>query len=254
MNNHPKRFFGHAFRLVCAAVILNLSFAVAAIAQDDGDDPSMSLLQGMSDTLGNADSARFLAGTFFDEALPNGATIKRYAVYDVVVRHPDRLAFDVTFDDGSVRNGVFDGEHLIIAVPANRSYIRLEAAGTVDQLLHRMQDEFDIAMPLADILYSDIMDAHASDIMHAVHHGERKYDDRTFDHITVEGAMASWQVWLDQSMAGLPARFVARYIRSTGQPEFMATFFEWTLNGAVDEDFAIEIPDDWVELVAATED
>lgn len=77
-------------------------------------DRAMDVFQAMSDTLKNAESYGFTAGLFFDEMSNDGTRIKRYALYDVTVQHPNNLAWSVAFDNGSFRKGVFDGRKSVV--------------------------------------------------------------------------------------------------------------------------------------------
>ncbi len=173
-----------------------------------------------------------------------------YARYDVSVRHPDKLAWSVTFDDGTSRKGVFDGKkkQIVFAQSASKSYTRLPFEGSVDELIDHLQDEYGIGLPISDFVYSDIMAAHKPHIVTATDLGDRVLPDKTVSHLLIEGSAADWQIWIENKDPALPIRFVATYVRQLGDPEYMITFWKWTLNQVSENDFELRIPSDWEEI------
>lgn len=233
-----------------ATFVLGLALTVAvmpSLARAD-DDRAMDSLQAMSDSLKAANSYAFSAGVFFDELSPIGLRIKRFARYEVSVRHPDKLAWSVAFDDGTSRKGVFDGREVVFTQPASKSYTRLPFEGSVDELIDHLQDEYGIGLPIADFVYSDMMAAHKPYIVTATDLGDRILPDMTVSHLLIEGAAADWQIWIENKDPALPLRFVATFVRQLGDPEYMITFRKWTLNQVSESDFDLRIPSDWEKV------
>lgn len=234
----------------CAAIAFALAVAVPgspAMAQED-DESGMPYLQAMSDSLKNAEAYAFTAGVFFDETSPTGLRAKRYAVYDVAVKHPDQIAWSVAFDDGTVRRGAFDGKTVTFAQPANKAFTRIAFEGSIDELIDNLHDNFGIGLPIADFVYSDVMEAQKPYIISATDLGERAVPNSTARHILVEGTAADWQVWIEQKEHALPLRFVATYVRQLGDPEYMITFWKWTLNNVDMAPYMVDVPSDWTEV------
>lgn len=243
MNGNRLRGLLRTFSAVAIVGILGSVAAPVARA----DDAAIAKLQAMSDTIKNAQSISFVARVFFDELHDDHTMSKRFATYNVFVRHPDTLAFEVKFDDGTRRTGVFNGKELLMALPAMKSFSRFKLTGSISTLIDYMQDSLGLNIPLADFLFQDMMAAHGPDIQSVADLGERRFNETTLDHIAIEGAGASWQLWLDRSQNSLPLRFVAKFIRVAGAPEYMATFTEWKLNEEEKDIFVTMAPDDWVE-------
>ena len=130
-----------------------------------------------------------------DSSGQGGLRIKRYASYEVSVRHPDKLAWSVAFDDGTFRKGVFDGKEVVFAQPASKSYTRLPFEGSVDELIDHLQDEYGIGLPIADFVYSDIMAAHKPYIVTVTDLGDRVLPDKTVSHLLIEGSAADIDRW-----------------------------------------------------------
>ena len=235
-----------------ATFVLGMASAIAVMPSfvRAGDADDLESFQAMSDSLKAADSYAFSAGVFFDEMSPTGLRVKRYAKYDVSVQHPDKLAWSVSFDDGTARRGVFDGskKQIVFTQSANKSYTRLPFEGTVDELIDHLQDEYGIGLPIADFVYSDMMASHKPHIVTATDLGDRVLPGKTLSHLLIEGSAADWQIWIDNEAPRLPLRFVATYIRQLGDPEYMITFSNWTLNQVSDSDFELGLPSGWTEI------
>ena len=116
-------------------------------------------------------------------------------------------------------------------------------------MLDTVQEDYDLSLPLADILYSDFYAAQEPYILSAAHLGERTIQDVTFDHISVESIGADWQVWIETTVAPIPRRLVMQFVEADGQPEYMATFHRWAVGEPIDEAaFIATIPDDWERM------
>ena len=116
-------------------------------------------------------------------------------------------------------------------------------------MLDTVQEDYDLSLPLADILYSDFYAALEPYILSAAHLGERTIQDITFDHISVESVGADWQVWIETTVAPIPRRLVMQFAEADGQPEYMATFHRWAVGEQIDEAaFIVAIPEDWERM------
>lgn len=221
-------------------------------ASDAEQSEGMQKLRAMSDYMKSAKSMSFVVNSFFEEPLRgDGPAIKRFVSHKIHLQHPDKLAFRAEYDDGLVRIGNFDGERLVIALPADKTYTTIPISGSIDEMLDFMHDEFDISLPIADFLYADFYAAQKDYIEYSEYVGSRRLFERTYDQIVFSGPTANWQLWISGDRP-LPARFIATYFREPGDPEYMATFLNWNLNGVAESDLALEIPDEWraIDLTA----
>jgi hypothetical protein len=157
------------------------------------------------------------------------------------------------FDDGTSRKGAFDGKEVVFAQMGTKSYTKIPFAGSVDELIDHLSDKYEVGLPISDFIHSDILAAHKPYIVNATKLGDRVLPDTTVSHLLVEGSVADWQIWIANNETALPIRFVATYARRLGDPEYMITFWEWTLNRVKDSDLELHVPSDWkkIEITAA---
>lgn len=236
--------------LLCATAALPPAFAQddpAPLAPGLEGDEGFQKLAAASDFLKAAESLRFVASSFFDGQSQSGVRLKRFATHEVVVRRPNELAFVTIFDDGFERRGWFSGSELVVATPAAETYIRLPFEGSVDALLDHVSDTYDISVPFADFVRSDIIAAQRPYLLSIEDAGTRRVANMSVDHIVGESIAADFQIWIQTGDTPLPVRFVATYVREPGDPDYMLTFLEWDLNAATDENFEVELGENWVE-------
>ena len=240
--------------LVISTFMLSAALSGPALSEDTKSAPvdienseGMKKLKAMSDFLKSAKSMSFIVNSFYDEPSDDGLTIKRFVSHQIFLQHPDRLLFKAEFDDGTLRVGSFDGEKLTIALPAQKSYTEVPVSGSIDKMIDILHDEYDISLPITDFLYSDIYAAQKEFIETADYVGPRQFFGQTFDQIVLSGPTAVWQLWI-ASDNPLPTRFIAKYFREPGDPEYMATFLDWQIDSVTVGDLVLEIPSDWKQV------
>ncbi len=243
--------------LISAGLMLGSAFVIPAIADehqpaaetaDMEQSEGMKKLKAMSDYLKSAKNMSFVVNSFFEERSEEGPAIKRFVSRRIFLQHPDKLVFRAEFDDGTERFGGFDGKNLVIGLPAQKSYTVIPVEGSIDDMIDTLQDEYGISIPITDFLYSDIYEAHKEFIYDAEYVGPRQLFGQSYDQIVVEGHSANWQLWIDATDKPLPIRFIAKFIREPGDPEYMATFLNWKIDGVDEAEFVVEIPEDWQEV------
>src|SRR5215472_3239229 len=117
-----------------------------------GNDAIVALNR-MSKTL-QAKQFSFVARTFRAYAGPNGELLHIAHTIKTVVNRPDKIAVDVTGDDGSSQL-LFDGKNLVAYIVAAKKYASTPVAGDIDKALDVAEERAGIDFPLADLLAND---------------------------------------------------------------------------------------------------
>jgi hypothetical protein len=143
------------------AALLALGLWMAATTASAGEsspiDPrAVEKLQRMSDVLAKARSLSLKTENLYDQVESSGVKIKRAVSQEVVLRRPDSLYFRSVRDDGKVREGRYDGKALTIVPEGGGTYARVEVPGTVDTMLDLVQADYQVNVPVADLLYDDL--------------------------------------------------------------------------------------------------
>ena len=152
------------------------------------------------------------------------------------------------------REGWFDGAQLTVAWEGESQYAVIEAPGSVDDLIRMLNDEYNVSVPVADFLFTDIYAQHEEYLLSGVYLGQRTIEDAALDHLSFESVGGDWQVWIGDDPGPVPRRLVIDFVEDPEDPQFMATFARWELDEPIDpSEFAFEPPADWEQIEMPTE-
>jgi hypothetical protein len=156
----PARWAGRSAAAALLALGLWMGAATASAEELGPVDPrAAERLQRMSDVLARARSLSLKAESLYDQVEEgSGVKVKRAVSQEVVLRRPDGLYFRSVRDDGKVREGRYDGEALTIVPEGGGAYARIDVPGTVDTILDLVQADYQVNVPIADLLYDGLYD------------------------------------------------------------------------------------------------
>ena len=200
----------------------------------------------MSDVLAKTRSLSLKAESLYDQVESSGVKIKRAVSQEVVLRRPDSLYFRSVRDDGKVREGRYDGKALTIVPEGGGAYARVDVPGTVDTMLDLIQADYQVNVPVADLLYDDLYGRVKDRLLSGVDLGERTIGGEVLDHLSFETTGVDWQLWLERGDRPLPRRLVVTFVNAPGEPEYLTVIKEWKLDPTIEgEMFRFDPPADW---------
>jgi hypothetical protein len=249
MNNAMSLARG-AGRLSAAALLaLGLWMAAPAVsAEEQGplDPRAVEKLQRMSDVLAKTRSLSLKAESLYDQVESSGVKIKRAVSHEIVLRRPDSLYFRSVRDDGKVREGRYDGKALTVVPEGGGAYARVDVPGTVDTMLDLIQADYQVNVPVADLLYDNLYGRVKDRLLSGVDLGERTIGGEVLDHLSFETTGVDWQLWLERGDRPLPRRLVVTFVNVPGEPEYLTVVKEWKLDPTIEgEMFRFDPPADW---------
>jgi hypothetical protein len=237
MNNAMSLARG-AGRLSAAALLaLGLWMAAPAVsAEEQGplDPRAVEKLQRMSDVLAKTRSLSLKAESLYDQVESSGVKIKRAVSQEVVLRRPDSLYFRSVRDDGKVREGRYDGKALTIVPERGGAYARIDVPGTVDTMLDLIQADYQVNVPIADLLYDGPYGRVKDHLLSGVYLGERTVGGEVLDQLSFETTGHDWQLWLERGDRPLPRRLVVTFVNAPGEPEYLTVIKDWKLDPALE--------------------
>src|SRR5688572_32257698 len=199
------------------------------------DEKAIAILQGMSDYLAKEPTVSFRARTFFDVVQQSGIKVKMAREVEVILERPNRLYAD-TLDDAGIASSIwYDGSKLTVWSRSANEFMTLEFTGDTDQLLDELIDKYELQIPLADLLYSDVAEALGENIISSEYVGLRTVDGVQCHHLSFESDGADWQIWVEADSTPVACRFVIDYVTEESQPQFMAQLDAWSLGAELEE-------------------
>lgn len=240
-----RRFTTHAATLA-ALVLATCLLSPPASAEKAGpmDEKAMQILQGMSDYLAKAETASFRVKTFFDEVRESGIKIKVAREGNILLKRPGQLFVESIADNGAARTVWFDGSRLTVWDRAANQVKTLDFKGTTDALLDNLAEKYQVNLPVADLLFSNVGAALKDTIISSEYLGTRTVQGVTCHHLSFESTGADWQIWIEADATPLPCRFVVTYVNEKGEPQFLAQLDRWSIGGDMDASmFEAGVPD-----------
>jgi hypothetical protein len=170
----------------------------------------------------------FTAETIRVYSANNGEFLHIFHTLKIVVRRPNRLAAEVTGDDGSSKV-VFDGKTAWIYSAEQNKYAKIPVpGGTIEAMLKEAVGRLGVDFPLADFLTSAPNKAFLSGVTSGRVVNTVAIDGAPYLHLYFEQPPGiDLELWLSKNEAALPQRLIVTYTMLPGQPNFIARFSDW---------------------------
>ncbi len=138
---------------------------------------------------------------------------------------------------------VFDGKNLSVLGKNLNAYAQTETAGSIDQLVAGLRNEFGMAIPGADLLLSGAYDELMKDVLDAKHIGRGVIDGVECDHLAFRNNDVDWQLWVEVGNRPIPRKYVITNKAVTGMPQYTLRIKDWKTDMQVAADaFAFKPP------------
>jgi hypothetical protein len=243
-------------------VVAALALAPLAGAQEPAPGPSSSPpprsvearaeqeLKRMGEFLAKLPRFALEAEETFDE-LPDGHLRRQLTnVRRVAVERPNHLAADATGDTLS-RASWYDGRTVTVLDKEHNVYATIEAPATIDATFDKLEDEYGIVLPLADLLSANPYAVLMAGVTYGRYLGLHQAAGVACHHLAFSQDTIEWQIWIDAGDKPLPRKLVISYVEEPGEPQYSAVIRRWTIDTPVPEGlFTFEAPEGARELDA----
>jgi hypothetical protein len=122
---------------------------------------------------------------------------------------------------------VFDGKTLTVLGKNLNKFVQLDSAGSIDELVARLRNEFGMAMPGADVMLARSYDELTADVISAKHIGRGVIDGVECDHLAFRNNDVDWQLWVEVGSRPIPRKYVITSKAVTGAPQYTLRIKEW---------------------------
>ena len=122
---------------------------------------------------------------------------------------------------------MFDGKTVSLYGNNAKAYVQADAAGTIDQLIDRLQSTAGGAMPGTDLLLSNAFDELTATVIEARHIGQGVIDGVECEHLAFRGVDTDWQIWIESGARPIPRKYVITSKTLAAAPQYSLTIKEW---------------------------
>jgi len=242
-----------AFGLLWILVVLS-SPSPPATAQTGSPDP-VALLQEMSSYLESLEAFELQANVAFDDVPLPDTKVLYSGSMEVQLRRPDRL--HVTYrDDLTARELWLDGSMVTVLAPTENLWAAAPAEPSIDATLSMLASDYDLSIPLDDLLVSDPHSTLTANVKADRYVGLHDVNGVPCHHLIFGQENINWQVWIEAGSRPLVRKAVITYKTLPMAPQFAMVITGWNLNPMLsDAHFQPEIPEGAgrIEILAAEE-
>jgi hypothetical protein len=222
---------------VAAACIAAL--ATPALAQD-----AAKVLKAMTDYTAGQKSISAAFDSDIEVITPELQKLQFTSSGQMRLNRPDKLRIKRTGGYTDVEL-VFDGKTLSLYGNNAKTYVQADMAGSVDQLIDRLQSTSGGAMPGTDLLLTNSFDELTANVIEARHIGQGVIDGVECEHLAFRGIDTDWQIWIESGARPIPRKYVITSKTLAGAPQYTLKIKDWKSDVPTDADaFVFKPPAD----------
>lgn len=221
---------------VCASAVAILAVAVPCVglAAPPVDERADDLLRAMGRTLAAAKRMSFQVAaieSLVDEE--TGKVVHLTSARSIALARPDRLRVEET--SSFTRHAAwFSAGRLTVLDAAVNQYAVADVPATIDAMLDHLFEQYELVMPIADLLFSDPYATLSAGVGTGEHLGDATVGGRRCHHLAFTQEHLDWQVWIEtKGEQALPVKIVITYKNEPGDPQFTARLSGWDLAPAL---------------------
>ena len=212
---------------LCAVVTVCVGCGETQVVRNI-DPQAEAFLRNMSKTLDSAEAFSFEAEGIMDGVLDSGQIVQVSRRSKIAYVRPDKLHMTTDGDDVS-RAAWFNGETLTLLIRPDNIYSTEEIAGSVENMLDTVMDEYGLTVPVADLLFSNSYEGFIASARTGQYVGLHEADGSKCHHLAFQADTIDWQIWIDAGEIPVPRKLVITYIEEEGRPQYTVRLSKWDL-------------------------
>lgn len=206
--------------------------SVAATTPPQTLDPNaVRIVRAAADYLKQQQSYAFTADVVFDDVQPPDFKIQQHAVAQYTVQRPDKLRVNYAGDRRTV-DFYIDGKNFTLYDQTANVYGVLPAAADVETTVDNIFQKYDFSPPLTDLLANDPYAKFSQAKQSGWYVGKSVVRGYSTHHLVFVRSDIDWQIWVDDGQIPLIREVEITYKNLPGQPQYSATFTDWSFAAA----------------------
>jgi hypothetical protein len=202
-----------------AAVVLALSLTVLGVQNARADDDAAKILKTMTNYMASQKSINVNYDTDVEVITSDLQKIQFASSGHLLMVRPDKLRVSRIGGYTDVEL-VFDGKTTTVLDHDHNAYTEISSAETVEQLVERTRDEFELPVPGADLLLTSSFDRLMDGVIDAKHIGLGVIDGVECDHLAFRNLETDWQLWIEVGSHPVPHKYVITNKAVSGSPQY----------------------------------
>jgi hypothetical protein len=207
------------------------------------DPDAVDAVKKMGVYLRSLKSFQVIADVTHDDVLEDGLIVQTNSKVDLLATAPNRLRVEVTADDKH-RLYLYDGKNFTVWARLVNYYATVPAPPTTVELFKKVEEKYDIQLPLIDLFKWGTREDDITKIKTAIDVGPATVEGVTCEHYAFHQEDVDWQIWIQLGQFPLPRRLVITTLTDEARPQHSDTL-TWNLAPSFnDEAFVFDPPPD----------
>jgi hypothetical protein len=242
------RTFGWLTPLMIVTMAMALSCAPSRAQPTD----AKGVVKSMSDFIAKQKTISITFDSDIEVITPDLQKFQFTNSGTVLMSRPDKLRATRTGGYSHVEL-VFDGKTAAILNTDANVYTRLDAAGSIDQLIERLRADHAVTAPGADLLLANVYDELMEDVYDAKYIGIGVIDGVECAHLAFRTPEVDWQIWIETGARPIPRKYVITSKTVTAAPQYTLRIKDWKTDAQISADSFTFTPPQGTKQVAAKE-
>lgn len=215
------------------AALAGIAFVASAAWAEENE--ATKILKAMSDYVTSQKSFSVKFDTDVEVITPQVQKIQFASSGELLVDRPGRLKATRKGGYADVEL-VFDGNTVSVFGRHDNAYAQASAAGTIDQLVELLRDQYAVDLPGADLLLSNAFAVLSEEIIDAKYIGHGVIDGVESDHLAFRNHDTDWQIWIERGERPIPRKYVITSKAVAGAPQYTLRITEWKSDAEIAAD------------------
>lgn len=190
------------------------------------DPKADALLKRMGDFLASKSSMSFQAIIVKEQVLPTDQKLQYDANVAVKMRRPDGI-FAETVSGAKQKRFWYNGNSFSLLDFRHNLYATTAAPPGIDSALDYAMEEYGVAMPLSDFVFSDPYTVMSENNVSGFYVALTEVNGIKAHHLAFRQPNVDWQIWINAEGDPTPAKFVISYVTHPSVPQYMAFLKDW---------------------------
>lgn len=168
-----------------------------------------------------------------ERVLADGQKLQHAASASMDVDRPNRIRVKMR-SPRAERELIYDGKKVTLFTPSQKYYSTVEFSGTLGELIGKLQDAYNVELPLSDLFLWGTPAAPLDKIDSAMNAGQDFVGGDLCDHYAFREGMADWQIWISAGGKPLPRKLVITNRSDEARPQSVS-IISWNLKPTLND-------------------
>ena len=196
----------------------------------------MDVLKRMADYLQTLERFTVRVEKTTELILPNEQGLHHDQTVDIAIQRPNRLRADFQNLSGG-RQLFYDGQNFSLYTPEANVYATAPAASTIDETLDLLATQYQISLPIADLLAANPDSRLVQNLSSKAYVGLILIRGIPCYHLAFQTPEVDWEIWIEYGPKPLPRRLALIDKSVEGSPQMIVSLSDWNLTPSFSDDY-----------------